>query len=94
MEGADWKSGGHTLGDQEFYAGGEGEEEVHDHGGWEGGEYVLGGGSGGGAASGSERSQTQGMSRREILAKAAEERIKRLREQSDSSRGNAGSNSG
>jgi hypothetical protein len=87
VEGADWKSGGHSLGNQEFYGGDE--EEVHDHGGWEGGEYVLGASSVGGGGGG----QTQGMSRRDILAKAAEERIKRLREQSNSQSDHTGSGS-
>lgn len=76
VEGSDWKSGGRTLGADEYY----GAEEVDDHGGWEGGEFVLGAGSSGGAES--VGSNSQGMSRREILAKAAEERMKRSREQS------------
>lgn len=89
VEAADWKSGGHSLGNEEFHQGGGDEEEVHDHGGWEGGEYVLGAGSG--ALAGQE----QGMSRREILARAAEERIRRLREQqSGGESGNGGSGSG
>jgi hypothetical protein len=53
---------------------------------------VLGGGSGGAASSSGGGSQTAGLSRREILAKAAEERIKRLREQDgDSKESSAGS---
>ncbi|KAF3353201.1 hypothetical protein VdG1_08531 [Verticillium dahliae VDG1] len=43
-------------------------EDVDDHGGWQGGEFVVGGGS----------APSQGLSRREILAKAAEERLKRM----------------
>ncbi|RDW95312.1 putative ubiquitin metalloprotease fusion protein [Coleophoma crateriformis] len=83
VEGADWKSGGHSLGGDEEYYGG---EEVDDHGGWEGGEFVLGvGGQGGAESTGtSSGTQSQGLSRREILAKAAEERIKRLSEQDGS----------
>ena len=90
VEAADWRSGGRSVGDEEFYQGSAGEEEevVHDHGGWEGGEYVLG------AAADSVAGQVQGMSRREILARAAEERIKRLREQSGGQGGNGGSGSG
>lgn len=88
VEGSDWRSGGHSLGDDEYYGG----EEVDDHGGWSGGEFVLGAGSAGGAESVGSAS-SQGMSRREILAKAAEERIKRLREQGGQSEG-AGSGSG
>ena len=87
VEGSDWRSGGHAVGgSEEYYEGG---EEVDDHGGWSGGEFVLGASPAGEAES--IGSGTQGMSRREILAKAAEERIKRLREQSGD--GNAGSSS-
>ncbi|KAL3421307.1 Ubiquitin and WLM domain-containing metalloprotease [Phlyctema vagabunda] len=76
VEGADWKSGGHSLGETEYYG-----EEVDDHGGWEGGEFVLGASKDSTPGSTAGQSQSQGLSRREILAKAAEERMKRLREQ-------------
>lgn len=70
-------SSGHTLaGDEEFYEGGS-SEDVHDHGGWSGGEFVLGAGK----AMGESSTQSHGLSRREILAKAAEERSKKMREQ-------------
>jgi len=88
VEGADWRSGGHSLGDDEFYG-----EEVDDHGGWSGGEFILGAGSAGNSAGESGQSSSQGLSRREILAKAAEERMKRLREQGGQSE-NSGSGSG
>jgi len=88
VEGADWRSGGHSVGNDEYYEGG---EEVDDHGGWTGGEFVLGASSAGEAESVGQGSQ--GMSRREILAKAAEERMKKLREQSGQSE-NAGNGSG
>lgn len=93
VEKADWKSGGRAVGDEEFYEGRGGgafgeEEEVDDHGGWTGGEFVLG------VATGSERPGNEGpgqgqggLSRRDILARAAEERIKRLREQGQGSEG-------
>ncbi|CRK24767.1 hypothetical protein BN1708_003885, partial [Verticillium longisporum] len=66
-------SGGHTIGGGGYTAparGGDGDEDedVDDHGGWQGGEFVVGGGS----------APSQGLSRREILAKAAEERLKRM----------------
>ncbi|RDL38208.1 WLM-domain-containing protein [Venustampulla echinocandica] len=80
VEAADWKSGGRAVGQEEFYEGGKDEDEVDDHGGWSGGEFVLGASREGGAESTGTK-VTQGFSRREILAKAAEERIKRLREQ-------------
>lgn len=63
---ADWKSGGHTIGETSAYHI-SGQEDVDDHadeGGWTGGEFVLGG----------VRDSGQGMSRREILARAAMER--------------------
>lgn len=86
VEGSDWRSGGRSLGEEEYY---EGAEEVDDHGGWTGGEFVLGAGQS--ASAGAESSA--GLSRREILARAAEERIKRLQEGSGGSE-NAGSGSG
>ncbi|KAI1428751.1 WLM domain-containing protein [Xylaria sp. FL1777] len=70
---ADWKSGGHSVGDSEFYE--PGEEVAYDHGGWTGGEFVLGGGGGG-----SSSSPSNTLSRREIIAKAAEERIKKQKQ--------------
>lgn len=84
VEGSDWSSGGHSLGADEYYG-----DEVDDHGGWSGGEFVLGAGSAGGAESIGSAS-SQGMSRREILAKAAEERVKRLREQREHGEGAGG----
>jgi hypothetical protein len=69
--------GGRTFGErEEYYDGGHG-EDMDDHGGWSGGEFVVGGGTGGAG----------GLSRREVLAKAAEERMKRLREQQGGSEG-------
>ncbi|KAL9097712.1 MAG: hypothetical protein Q9165_000038 [Trypethelium subeluteriae] len=79
----DWRRGGQSLG-REQYADG---EDVADHGGWEGGEYVLGrderGGRQGTAAvssvSGGDVSAV-GLSRREIMARAAEERMRRQKD--------------
>lgn len=62
------------------------EEDVPDHGGWTGGTYVLGGGGtaggggGGGATATATATAAQGLSRRDVIAKAAEERMKRARE--------------
>ncbi|GKZ39281.1 hypothetical protein AbraIFM66950_012225 [Aspergillus brasiliensis] len=78
VERGDWTKSGRTVGDQDFYNPGDW-EGVQEHGlvvdekGWTGGQFVLGGG-GGGVGDG------RGESRREILAKAAEERMKRARE--------------
>lgn len=73
---ADWKSGGQSVG--EAYAYEPSEEIAYDHGGWTGGEFVLGGGSGGGAGSSNQAGAT--LSRREIMAKAAEERMKKQKQ--------------
>lgn len=93
VERADWKSGGNRLTGQDFYDPGDWErvqsgEEVIDEQGWTGGEFVLGGlgvdeagrgaGSGTGIGSGSgSGTPTGSLSRREILARAAEERMRR-----------------
>ncbi|OQD89741.1 hypothetical protein PENANT_c002G06302 [Penicillium antarcticum] len=85
VENGDWKSGGHSVSGQEFYNPGDwesvqGGEEFVDECGWTGGEFVLGGlredeagRRAGASASGAE-------SRREIMARAAEERMKREKE--------------
>ncbi|KAL7624301.1 hypothetical protein AAE478_005861 [Parahypoxylon ruwenzoriense] len=73
---ADWKSSGRSVGEAEFYE--PSEEVAYDHGGWTGGEFVLGG-SGGSSAGGSSAGEGA-LSRREIMAKAAEERIKKLKQ--------------
>lgn len=94
VEKGDWRSGGHALTSEEFYnpedRGVEGEHV--DGGGWTGGEFVLGGsvgggggGGGGGGASAGSGVPAQGMSRREAMAKAAEERIRKQREVGGSS---------
>lgn len=63
---ADWKSGGHTVGESSAYTiSGEDDDAHEDHGGWTGGEFVLGG---------VRSSPAPGLSRREILAQAAIER--------------------
>lgn len=77
VERDDWKGGGRPLTDEVFYE--PGEEEV-DGGGWTGGQFVLGGAGG-----------KQGeLSRREAMAKAAEERIRRQREASGGGEGGSG----
>ncbi|KAL8916738.1 MAG: hypothetical protein Q9172_006156 [Xanthocarpia lactea] len=77
VEDNDWRSGGHALTNQEFYnpedSGVEGEHM--DGGGWTGGEFVLGGSNGSLPISAS-----QGLGRRELMAKAAEERMKRQKD--------------
>ncbi|KAH7040673.1 WLM domain-containing protein [Microdochium trichocladiopsis] len=77
---ADWKSGGRNVAGSDFYepADVESDEIAYDHGGWTGGEFVLGGGTATGAAGPS--SSGIALSRREIIAKAAEERMKKMTE--------------
>ncbi|KAG6119967.1 hypothetical protein E4U14_004474 [Claviceps sp. LM454 group G7] len=74
VDGADWKSGGHTTGEVSRYdilGQTSTEDDSHeDEGGWTGGEFLLGGG-------GTEASV---LSRREILAQAA---MKRQRKQDE-----------
>ncbi|OQD78442.1 hypothetical protein PENDEC_c001G03208 [Penicillium decumbens] len=76
VEAGDWKSGGNRLTGQEFYNPGDWErmqsgEDFVDESGWTGGEFVLGGLRDGNRESGGTES------RREILARAAEERLKK-----------------
>lgn len=73
----DWRRGGHSVGGDEFYnPEDEGEDEEADGGGWEGGEYVLGAGS----SSMAGLSIGEPLSRREAMARAAEERMRKQRE--------------
>lgn len=77
VEQNDWRRGGHSVGGEEFYNPvDEGGDEHIDDCGWEGGEYVLG------VSSNSNPASTSGepLSRREIIARAAEERMKRQKE--------------
>ncbi|KAF2462383.1 WLM domain-containing protein, partial [Lineolata rhizophorae] len=69
----DWRSGGHAVGDEEFY---NPNDEIGDHvdgGGWTGGEFVLG------RAEGSTGNTGIELSRRDILARAAEERARKAK---------------
>ncbi|KAI0884653.1 WLM-domain-containing protein [Annulohypoxylon maeteangense] len=86
VERADYASGGRSVGGAE-YAGSRGEEmeEVaYDHGGWTGGEFVLGSGNGGGGASAAGQGA---LGRREAMAKAAEDRIKKQKRPDDEASG-------
>ncbi|KAK4252003.1 WLM domain-containing protein [Corynascus novoguineensis] len=75
VDRADWTRGGRTVGGEDYaperIPGDEEMEEgmVMDHGGWEGGTYVLGSGEGG-----SNKDGEEGLSAREIRARAAEAR--------------------
>ena len=97
VERGDWKSGGRALTDEVFFdgGGGEGREEHIDGGGWTGGEFVLGGGSTSSqgktsASTAAGQTAIQGLSRRDLLARAAEERMKRQREAERGGRNNGG----
>ncbi|KAF2791375.1 zinc metallo protein-like proteinase [Melanomma pulvis-pyrius CBS 109.77] len=84
----DWKAGGKSVGNQEYYE--PVEEEVYDHGGWTGGEFVLGGGGNTGetlVSSAGGNVPAGNLSRRDILARAAEERAKRGRQADDEQKG-------
>ncbi|KAI0182007.1 WLM-domain-containing protein [Hypoxylon sp. FL1284] len=74
---ADWKSHGRAVGDAEYYDPEPSEEVAYDHGGWTGGEYVLGGGGG---STSTAAAGGGAISRREVIAKAAEERLKKQKQ--------------
>ena len=89
----DWKSGGQAVSSQVYYDTGDPEERNGhvDSGGWHGGEFVLGGSTGG-----AERSRGGGrggggggasIDRREAMARAAEERMKREKQMNDGTGG-------
>ena len=78
VKAGDWKSGGQAVGNQIYYDPEEREGHV-DGGGWQGGEFVLGG-STHPPASRSDLPGEAPMNRREAMARAAEERMKRVRE--------------
>jgi len=74
VERNDWKHGGHRLSSQEFYnPEDQGEDAEHaDSGGWTGGDFVLG--------RSKDAEGEAGLSRREILARAALSRQQKERE--------------
>ena len=81
VEKADWTRGGRTVGEEEFYNPDDGGAGDVDGGGWTGGSFVLGGGSGQG---GQVRMQVATPAeRREAIAKAAEDRVRKEREKED-----------
>lgn len=92
VDANDWRVGGHSVGNEEFYN--PSDDGLHgghvDGGGWTGGEFVLGGsgpGSGGGAGAAIPNG---GLNRREAMAKAAEERMKKNKEVSKRSEDDPG----
>jgi hypothetical protein len=76
-------SRGHTTSGDSFMP--SKEEDAHDDGGWTGGQFVLG--------SGSSNVDVRNLSRREILARAAEQRQRRMNDD-DPNGGNQGPSSG
>ncbi|KAK3169860.1 hypothetical protein OEA41_009244 [Lepraria neglecta] len=78
VRAADWKSGGRAVSEEVFYDPEDREGSVGhvDGGGWTGGEFVLGGSG----SSSSSKVPAQTLNRREAMAKAAEERMKKQRE--------------
>lgn len=69
----DWTRGGRSISGESYYEPPPSDEEYFDHGGWTGGEFVLGRGA-------HNSGEITGLSQREILAKAAEERMKEHRD--------------
>lgn len=95
VERADWTRGGHRLSNEEFYNPADWEEqrdgEHVDEGGWTGGEFVLGGLKEDEVGREHDRVEAHHPAgvedRREILARAAEARLRKARE-----RGRGGGN--
>ncbi|KAB8232633.1 putative zinc metalloproteinase [Aspergillus alliaceus] len=90
VERADWKHGGQRLTGQDFYVPDDWEaergREVVDECGWTGGEFVLGGLK---EDEVGRRAGAQGVEgRREVLARAAEERMRKKREEEGNESGN------
>lgn len=75
----DWTTGGRALTNQVFYNPPEQEQHI-ENAGWQGGSFKLGGGGGStkSAAISVEKPVGQEPNLREIMARAAEERMKRL----------------
>ncbi|KAE8147832.1 WLM domain-containing protein [Aspergillus avenaceus] len=82
VDAGDWKHGGQRLTSQDFYNPDDWEnsrdQEVVDEKGWTGGEFVLGGLREDAAGTNAGARGVEG--RREILARAAEERMKKEKE--------------
>ena len=83
VRAADWKHGGQAVSDEVFYdpEAREGSGAHVDGGGWSGGEFVLGG------SGGKQGAPSQVLNRREAMAKAAEERMKRQPDTGDGGSG-------
>lgn len=81
----DWTTGGRALTNQVFYSPPEQAQKIDDVG-WQGGSFKLGGGGSTRSTTGAEKPVGQELSRREIMARAAEERMKRLTAASSSSK--------
>jgi hypothetical protein len=73
----DWTTTGRSLGGADAHYAPTAEDEVDDHGGWTGGDFVLGIGADASAATAGGTPVGTAMSRREILARAAEARASR-----------------
>jgi len=81
----DWTRGGRSLGNEAYYEPSYDSHEDHvDGGGWTGGEYVVG------RNPNVPAGESAGLSRREIIAKATEERLKKQRELQQGPQGNGG----
>ncbi|OKL63834.1 hypothetical protein UA08_00774 [Talaromyces atroroseus] len=95
VEKGDWTRGGHRLSEQEFYnpqdwetEGQRSDDEWVDHGGWTGGEFVLGRAEPSTTAAAAGEG-SQALSRREIMARAAEDRLKKEQHRGKGSNSNA-----
>ena len=78
VDANDWKHGGHKVSNNEFYEPNDtyDEDEHADHGAWTGGEYVLG-------STSPSQAESAGLSRRDIMARAAQSRLDKERATED-----------
>ncbi|XHG06941.1 hypothetical protein AWENTII_010114 [Aspergillus wentii] len=81
VDAADWKHGGRRVTEQDFYNPddweAEKDAEVIDERGWTGGEFVLGGPRQDAVGGGREQIRSGTESRRDMMARAAEERLRK-----------------
>lgn len=94
VQAGDWRSGGRAVAEgEDVYQGPDGgdeaDEDVPDHGGWTGGTYVLGASGSSGAGSGA--GPQAGLSRRDVIARATEERLRRKKQSEDPDERGSGS---
>lgn len=83
VERGDWTRGGNAVGDQEYYEALPQDTLSADHGGWTGGAHVLGGDFAESLTSKASTSEQDVNNRRELMARAADARMRTLQGKKD-----------